>query len=43
MSSVLIPEVAVGIEAFGHLTRGRPSPGCASTTGFGRLPRAVVR
>ena len=40
---VLVPEVGLGIEAFGHLNARMPVAGLRLTAALGRLPRSVVR
>lgn len=40
---VLVPEVGLGVEAFGHLNARMPVAGLRLTAALGRLPRSVVR
>ena len=40
---VLVPEVGLGIEAFGHLNARMPVAGLRLTAALGRLPRSAVR
>ena len=42
-AAVVVPEVGLGIEAFGHLNARMPVAGLRLTTVLGRLPRSVVR